>query len=314
MSDNLFNLFSGFFPPKSFDQLNYFDKWILSKLSKLITLCRLTFNSYDMQYETRQVEKFWIEDLCSIYLESIKKDIYDKNERYQISMSILNELTLTSLKLIHPYMPFITENLFQKINFTLAKNQNAEYTYKSILDHQYPNCKEHSLLKYFDGDMMEDFEKMRAVIQKIRWFKQNFMIFREPLIQNIQIATLLPNFSDFKQEIEKLVKCNIDFVDLNEIYKFDNCYCVRVNTDTEVDDTSSSSSDSDSESKSGRNFLEMNELYLLFFVDKADIQNTLSNPKFRLSKSKIQSLLEELDSLHMEHFTKNYKKSTKIVN
>ena len=305
------------------DQLSNIDKWILTKFVQLGNLCRDSFKSYDLHKAACQVEKFWINDLCDVYLESIKHDIIDKRPNYLQSLNLLILVTSLSLRLIHPFMPFITENLYQHLSFAQCKSEKQDYQYRSILQLPYPSPSEHSLLQFFDGSYMDDYEKVFAIQRKIRWFKQNFLINREPLIERIRVASLsstLPQYEGMISSAIKIADCRLEFVDLHDIYHFDDAYCVQVNLNDEDDEgtaqSSSSSSDSDSAADSRAktsNSLQADEIYLLFSVKRALLEGRLHDAKLNLKEPKIESLLGQLDQLHAKNFSENYKRLTKIV-
>lgn len=295
------------------------DRWILTKFVQLSNLCRDSFKSYDLHKAACQIEKFWINDLCDVYLESIKFDIIEKRPNYLQSLNVLILVTSMSLQLIHPFMPFITENLYQHLLFAQCKPAE-KYQYKSILQLPYPCPSEHSLLKFFDSSYMDDYEKVFAVKRKIRWFKQNFLINREPLIDCIRVASsssTLPNYEAMINSAIKIANCQLKFVDLCDIYHFDDdVYCVQVDLNEDEDCTSSSSSsDSDSaaDARTKSNSLQSDEIYLLFSVKRNMLESRLHDAKLNLNETKIESLLRQFDQLHAKNFSENYKKLTKII-
>lgn len=226
-----------------------------------------------------------------------------------------------TLQLMHPFMPFITENLYQQLQFSLSKRAVTKYKYKSILQLPYPSVKEDPFLKFFDGAYMDDYEKVFAISRKIRWFRQNFFINREPLIEKIRVVSLsftLPEYGKMLRASINNPDCLLEFVDLYDIYKFSDCYCVEVKLgqDSEDDSTSSSSSDdsdSTAESRGKANSLESDEIYLLFTTRKDKLENRLRDAKLKLSEEKIASLLNQFDRLHTTRFSENYKRLTKII-
>ncbi|OTF72860.1 valyl-tRNA synthetase 2, mitochondrial (putative)-like protein [Euroglyphus maynei] len=188
-------------PPTFNNALSKVDKWILSKLVDLINHCRFTFDSYDLHHSARQIEQFWTDHLCDVYLESIKRDIVDRTESYSKSMNVMLYVARQTIKLIHPFMPFITENLFQQLEYRLSPN----YSYRSILESEYPNVQNDPVLN-FDRSIDDDMEKIIKITKKIRWFKQNFHIPRDSVLERIRIASLYGNLSDFQSLIESSVK------------------------------------------------------------------------------------------------------------
>ena len=304
------------------DQLSSIDRWIVTKFVQLANLCDKSFQTYDLHYAARQIEKFWVNELCDVYLESIKWDIMEKHDDYLQSLNLLIVLTHKTLQLMHPFMPFITENLHQHLEYALSKVLSNEYKYQSILQLGYPSPKEDNLMKHFDHSYMDDYEKVFAIRRKIRWFKQNFFINREPLIESIRIASLSSSLIDYQKMISSSIKmddCQLEFVDLYDIYKFNDCYCVQIDLNDETEDESStpssagSSDSSSNESRVKSNSLLSDEIYILFSVDKNKLENRLHDTKLNLKDGKIASLLGELEQLHSSRFSENYKKITKII-
>lgn len=302
------------------DTLSKVDKWILCKLADLVNHCRFTFDSYDLHHSAKQIEQFWIDNLCDVYLESIKKDIVGKTESYEKSMNVMLYVIRQALKLIHPFMPFITENLYQQLEYRLT----SDYSYRSILESEYPKIQDDPVLVHFDRSIDKDMEKVIEITKKIRWFKQNFHIPKDSAIEKIRIASLYENLSDFQSLIESFIRidiCPIEFVNLYDIYKYDDddCYCVKVDIDSKIrsirSDNSSSTTDSDEEKENltANNSLKWNEIYILFAINREQLKLKLTE-KFKNSQTnKCDQLMADMDLFHFENFTKNYKKSTKII-
>ncbi|XP_027198288.2 LOW QUALITY PROTEIN: uncharacterized protein LOC113792581 [Dermatophagoides pteronyssinus] len=296
--------------------LSKVDKWILFKLADLVNHCRLSFDSYDLHHSARKIEQFWTDHLCDVYLESIKKDIVDRTESYAKSMNVMLYVVRQTLKLIHPFMPFITENLFQQLEYRLSPN----YSYRSILELEYPKVKNDQVLINFDFSIENDMEKVIEITKKIRWFKQHFHIPKDSAIETIRIASLHRNLFDFQSLIKSSIKidnCSIEFVNLYDIYKYDDCYCVKVDINNsnrfEKSDDSTSSSDSDEETLTTSNSLKWDEIYILFSINHEQLKLKLMEKFKNNQTNKCDQLMAEMDLFHFENFTKNYKKLTKIV-
>jgi len=92
------------------------DLWMLSKLSAAVEGCHKGFTNYDFPTVTTSCYNLWLYDLCDVYLESLKPVFASGNQT--AIMGALNTLyyTLdTGLKLLSPLMPFITEELYQRL-------------------------------------------------------------------------------------------------------------------------------------------------------------------------------------------------------
>ena len=97
-------------------KLCYEDKWILSKLNKLIKETTINLNNYDLGVWTQKVYDFIWGEFCDWYIEMVKPRLYDKeNKTREAAQYTLNKVLGDSLKLLHPIMPFITEETYTKL-------------------------------------------------------------------------------------------------------------------------------------------------------------------------------------------------------
>uniref|UniRef100_A0AAX7T259 Valine--tRNA ligase n=1 Tax=Astatotilapia calliptera TaxID=8154 RepID=A0AAX7T259_ASTCA len=97
------------------------DRWILSRLSAAVTLCDAGFKAYDFPTITTAIYNFWLYELCDIYLESVKP-VFSKAEEDSTSQrqALVCRQTLytcleVGLRLLSPLMPFVTEELYQRL-------------------------------------------------------------------------------------------------------------------------------------------------------------------------------------------------------
>ena len=97
-------------------KLCYEDKWILSKLNKLIKETTINLNNYDLGVWTQKVYDFIWGEFCDWYIEMVKPRLYDKeNKTREAAQYTLNKVLGDSLKLLHPIMPVITEEIYTKL-------------------------------------------------------------------------------------------------------------------------------------------------------------------------------------------------------
>ncbi len=98
------------------DMLRIEDKWILNKLDKLIAEVTTNFENYDLGIALDKIYAFAWNEFCDWYIEMVKGRIYseDEDERVAVS-SVLNYVLGTILKLLHPFMPFVTEEIYSKL-------------------------------------------------------------------------------------------------------------------------------------------------------------------------------------------------------
>lgn len=92
------------------------DLWILSRLSRAIDVCDKSFVSYEFAQATQAGHSFWLYDLCDNYLECLKPIFMsDDSDKKATARRILYTCLDLGLRLLSPFMPFITEELFQRL-------------------------------------------------------------------------------------------------------------------------------------------------------------------------------------------------------
>ena len=110
----LLNLGDLGFEPLSAEQLESEDRWILSRLSACIAEVHQQLEAYNPSAAIGSAREFFWGDLCDWYLELIKPRIYDE-ARAPKARQVLATVLDQSLRLLHPFLPFITEELWQKL-------------------------------------------------------------------------------------------------------------------------------------------------------------------------------------------------------
>jgi valyl-tRNA synthetase len=97
-------------------ELQIMDKWILSKMQRVVKRCTDGFKDYEYSITKQEVEKFFWHQICDNYLEICKDRLYNKEKRGEEARKsaqyTLHTLTLTTIKLIAPIMPYITEEIY----------------------------------------------------------------------------------------------------------------------------------------------------------------------------------------------------------
>ena len=96
--------------------LTYEDKWILSKLNNVIKEFTGNLDNYDMGVALQKVYDFIWNEFCDWYIEMVKTRLYDeKCENKNSCLWTLNKVLVNSLKLLHPVMPFMSEEIYMKL-------------------------------------------------------------------------------------------------------------------------------------------------------------------------------------------------------
>ena len=95
------------------DDLTQADKWILSKANTLAKEVTANMDNYDLGIAVQKLNDFIWEEFCDWYIEMVKPRLYNNEDQTKAAaLWTLKTVLIQSLKLLHPYMPFITEEIF----------------------------------------------------------------------------------------------------------------------------------------------------------------------------------------------------------
>ena len=143
--------------------LCYEDKWILSKLNKLVKEVTNNLENFELGIATQKVYDFIWNEFCDWYIEMVKSRLYDENCTTKFAAQYtLNKVLKESLKLLHPVMPFVTEKIYMQLY------HNDE----SIMISKWP---EYTESLSFEKEE-EQIEKLKTIIVGIRNLRTNLNV------------------------------------------------------------------------------------------------------------------------------------------
>ncbi len=93
--------------------LKIVDKWIFSRLEKTVKTVTDSLESYDFNIAAHAIYDFFWKEFCDWYIEAVKPRL--QSEDRKVVQNVLVKVLDQSLKLLHPMMPFLTEELWQKL-------------------------------------------------------------------------------------------------------------------------------------------------------------------------------------------------------
>ena len=131
------------------------DRWILSKVNDLAVEMTDNMEKYELGIAVSKVYDFIWEEFCDWYIEMVKPRLYnDADETKAAALWTLKTVLIQALKLLHPYMPFITEEIFCNI-------QDEE---ESIMISDWPVYKEEWSFKQDENAV----DTIKAAVRAIR--------------------------------------------------------------------------------------------------------------------------------------------------
>ncbi len=139
------------------------DKWILSKANRLAKEIATNIDNYDLGVATQKIYDFIWNEFCDWYIEIVKTRLYDKNcDTRKQAQFTLNTVLEYSLKMLHPIMPFVTEEIYTKL-------YNNDET---IMTSNWPQFKEK-----FNFELEEnEIELLKQIIGDIRNLRNNMNV------------------------------------------------------------------------------------------------------------------------------------------
>lgn len=148
------------------------DRWILSRLSAAVSLCDTGFKAYDFPAITTAIYNFWLYELCDVYLESVKP-VFSKSEEDSSSQrqALVCRQTLytcleVGLRLLSPMMPFVTEELYQRL-----PRRRPQTDPPSISVTPYPDTEEFC---WHSEEVDRDMEFTMTVVKTIRSLRADY--------------------------------------------------------------------------------------------------------------------------------------------
>ena len=224
------------------EKLHYEDKWILSKLQKVIKSITEKIEKYDIGLAADDIYDFIWSDFCDWYIEIVKPVLYsDNHEEKTNTVKVLLYVLENILKLLHPFMPYITEEIWQalpnreealivskwpehKEELVFEKEERAtEYIENAIREIRnarsemnIENSKKSNTLVYTkDPEVKEIFEEMKGLLLSLgysnsveitddegRKNSENIAI----VLDKAEIQLPLKELVDFEKELKRLQK------------------------------------------------------------------------------------------------------------
>lgn len=172
------------------EDLSLTDKWILEKLNRIIKSVRESMEKYEYHNVGNELYSFIWEDFCDWYIELSKANMNDTTK------SVLLKVLTSILKMLHPFMPYVTEEIYQMLPIKDAK---------SIMISKYPVVEDYNYTSE-----LETIDKVLEDIVSIRNLKQSNNITKDAKVK-VTVKQLLKSiyYSQLKIKEENLVDSEI---------------------------------------------------------------------------------------------------------
>ncbi len=224
------------------DNLTAADKWILSKMNNLIKEVTDNMEKYELGIAVAKLNDFIWEEFCDWYIEMVKPRLYNDEDTTKIAaIWTLKKVLIDALKLLHPYMPFITEEIFCNIQdkeesimisswpvykdeYSFAEDENAIETIKTAVRNirnlraemnVAPSRKAKVFVVSENEDIRDIFENGKVFFATLGYASEVVVQKDKAGIPNDAVSTVIPDaviyipfaeLVDIDKEIERLKK------------------------------------------------------------------------------------------------------------
>lgn len=119
------------------------DKWILNQLNKVIDIANYNFDKYELGEAAKAIYNFVWDDLASNYLELTKVTLNGDNQKLKINTcAVLRHVLTAVIKLLHPFMPFVTEEIYQNFydGSIMVSSWPEKFVFKNFDENEISSC------------------------------------------------------------------------------------------------------------------------------------------------------------------------------
>lgn len=189
------------------ENLSAVDKWILSRMNTVIDHVTLNMDRYEFAMVGNELYSFVWDDFCSWYIELSKANLYSENVNVVSSTkAVLYTVLINICKLLHPFMPFVTEEIYQSL----------PHDKESINVETWPDK-----IEFDSKENEKEFVDLAlSIIVKVREIKQEYnMKPSNPLTISIvdEQGSVINLSEDYKRIIDRMCHVNFETIEDEDI-------------------------------------------------------------------------------------------------
>lgn len=189
------------------ENLSAVDKWILSRMNTVMDHVTLNMDRYEFAMVGNELYSFVWDDFCSWYIELSKANLYSENVNVVSSTkAVLYTVLINICKLLHPFMPFVTEEIYQSL----------PHDKESINVETWPDK-----IEFDSKENEKEFVDLAlSIIVKVREIKQEYnMKPSNPLAISIvdEQGSVINLSEDYKRIIDRMCHVNFETIEDEDI-------------------------------------------------------------------------------------------------
>ena len=197
------------------EELKLEDKWIISRLGDTIETVEKALDNFEFNIAATKIYAFFWNEFCDWYIESVKNRLRSEGKTGIIAQNVLVKVLDSSLKLLHPFMPFVTEELWQKL----------PVDGESIMAQKWPEIKDFGR----DEEAEKEFNRLMDITKGLRNVRAEMNISPSKKIEAyyignqsdesyLNILKLLGNISLITKKSEKIKGSATAYADENQVF------------------------------------------------------------------------------------------------
>jgi valyl-tRNA synthetase len=198
------------------DDYQFEDVWIISRLNSVTGICTDALENYRFNEAIRTLYEFIWNDFCDWYLEIIKPRLYDKDskEDRMVAQKVLVYVLDSALHLLHPFAPFMTEEIWQYLKSIADQNKSIyvdSMKNESLMICPWPGKDTTKI----DNDVIETMLLLQDLVRAVRNIRSNMNIPNKKTLKAVisvhdhGIKQRLDNHHDFLVKMANLDDVNI---------------------------------------------------------------------------------------------------------
>ncbi|KAG3171264.1 putative valine--tRNA ligase, cytoplasmic [Phytophthora cactorum] len=214
------------------DDMTLADRWIMSRLAAVVSEVNDGIAANQLATSVAAIQRFFVQDLCDVYIEFSKPVLYgnrleeggdceeERRARKRSAQATLHRCLDYSMRLLHPFTPFVTEELWQRIREADPLNTSSETAIEtSILCAKYPE--QSHMSSWIDADAEEGMALVIDVIHGIRSLRHTVKVLApnatpagdsdRPTVHIVcSNATVRSELKDAQRDLETQCRVNVD--------------------------------------------------------------------------------------------------------
>ncbi len=170
------------------------DKWILHRYNQLVNEVTDNLEKYELGIAVQKLYDFIWDEFCDWYIELVKPRFFEQGESNETAQNVLVYVLSNTLKLLHPFMPFITEEMWQAL----------PHEGESIMISEWPKASD----ELSDADAESDMIAIMDAIKGIRNVRSEMNVPPSKKVKLFVVTNEVPLFEQAKVFFEKLASAS----------------------------------------------------------------------------------------------------------